>query len=57
MYRMADTVDPQWPLVKVHPIRTRLWKSAEACTCASPRNLRCYVEDIFDQEVVGYAGF
>jgi hypothetical protein len=35
----------------------KVLKSAEARTRAAPRNLRRYVEDIFDQEVVGDAGF
>src|SRR5216684_3900692 len=34
-----------------------LERSAETCTHAAPCNLRCDLEDIFDQEVIGDAGF
>src|ERR1700726_3983912 len=58
---MADTVNAQWPLVKVYPTRPdwgRIWKKCRSLhTRAVPRNLRCYVENIFDQEVVGDATF
>ena len=57
---MADTVNAQWPWVKMQSHSATLGKalkSAEARTGAAPRNLRRYVEDIFDQEVVGDAGF
>src|SRR5260370_39428658 len=61
---MADTVNAQWPWVKSNPTRAiplatlgKVLKSAEARTRAAPRNLRRYVEDILDQEVVGDAGF
>src|SRR6266478_5132895 len=34
-----------------------LERSAETCTHAAQCNLRCDLEDIFDQEVIGNAGF
>src|SRR3984893_7780530 len=55
---MGDTVNAQWPWVKMQSHSAPLGKglkSAEARTAAAPRNLRRYVEDIFDHEVVGNA--